>query len=367
MIRLFDDFERTHLGPASVGESHYEYLNRSCRTEAVQARELSERWFEEYSRDAPECDVENLRSRFRNKRYKQHYAAWFELLTHQILVRLRFSVSVHPNLPGTTHHPDFAASSDGSNILVEATVVAPDNDPLKGTPFEDDAQIKFAQLELANFTARIVNVNGTLNRLLKSREIKQKFDRFVTEHDPDVVQQCIDQHGHSELPQKTIRFGEWEILVELRPRPPDKRAPKKARVASWPRAAMYDSSVPQVQEKIQKKLRDYGSTEKPLVLAVNVHNLGGFDVNTDGHEVLFNKDGIWKPQRSLSRNEPLAVFFLTHTNSYAVQSTQACLHVNPFISPDNLPVAMLCLPRVQGANGTERIDGETIPRILKLV
>ena len=367
MIRLFDDFERTHLGPASVGESHYEYLNRSCRPEAVQARELSERWFEEYSRDAPKCDVENLRSRFRNKRYKQHYAAWFELLTHQTLVRLGFSVSVHPDLPGTTHHPDFAASSDASDILVEATVVAPDNDPLMVSPFEADAEIKFAQLELANFTARIVKVSGTLDRPLKSREIKQKFERFVTEHDPDVVQQDIDHHGYSVLPQKTIRFGEWKILVELLPCPPGKRAPRQARVASWPRTAMYDSSVPQVREKIQKKLRDYGSTEKPLVLAVNVHNLGGFDVNIDGHEVLFNKDGIWKPQRSLSRNEPLAVFFFTNTNSYTVQSTQACLYVNPSISPDDLPPTMLWLPRVQGANGTERIGGETIPRILKLV
>ena len=367
MVRLFDDFERTYRGPADVGESHYEYLNRSFRPEAAQARDLSERWFEDYSRDAPECDVGNLRSRFRNKRCKQHYAAWFELLMHQILVQLGFSVSVHPNLPGTTHRADFLASADGSDVLVEATVVAPDNDPFKVSSFEADAQSKFAQVEMANFTARILKVSGTLDRHLKSSDIKHKFGRFVTEHDPDVVQQRINQYDYSVLPKKTIRFGKWELLVELLPLPMGKRAPKKARVASWPQTEMYDCSVPQAQEKIRNKLQDYGTIETPLVLAVNVHNFGGFDVEIDGHEVLFNKDGIWKSQRLASRKEPLAVLLLTNTNSYAVQPTHACLYVNPAVSLDDLPSTVLRLPRVEGLNGTKRIDGETISSILGLV
>ena len=356
-----------HDGPGDPGESFYNYIDRSARPQSAKARDLCNRWFADYEKDASRDEFDRFLGDFRSKRYKQHYAAWVELLTHQTLVRLGFSVSVHPNLPGTTHHPDFAASSDGSDILVEATVVAPDNDPLNVSSFEADAQCKFAQLELANFTARILKVSGTLDRNLRSSEIKHTFGRFVTEHDPDVVQQRIDQYGYSVLPKKTIRFGEWELLVELLPRPPDKRAPRKARVASWPRTAMYDSSVPQVQGKIRNKLQDYGSTEKPLVLAVNVHNLGGFDVEIDGHEVLFGKDGIWKTQRSSRRKEPLAVLFFTETNSFAVQSTHACLYVDPSGSPDDLPPPLLRLPRVQGPMGTERVDGENVASILGLV
>ena len=139
-MRLFEEFERTHDGPADPGESFYAYINRSRRPRAEQARDLCNLWAADYANDGPEDERSRFLGDFRSKGYRQHYAAWFELLMHQILVRLGFSLTIHPNLPGRDKHPDFAASSNDSRILVEATIVAPENDVFAPSNYERDAQ-----------------------------------------------------------------------------------------------------------------------------------------------------------------------------------------------------------------------------------
>ena len=116
-MSLFEDCERTHAGRSHLHESEYSYLNRSVRPEAVEAREMCERRFADYSSDASGNELKQFVGNFRSKRLAQHHGAWFELLVHQILIRLGFSVSV-------CTHPDFAAVSDGFRVLVEAAAAA---------------------------------------------------------------------------------------------------------------------------------------------------------------------------------------------------------------------------------------------------
>ena len=359
---LFKEFERTHDGPGNPGESLYDYIDRSARPQATEARDLCNQWFADYAKVVSKDERSRFQGDFRSKDNRQHYAAWFELLTHQLFVKLGFAVTVHPLLSSTDKHPDFEASSNGYRVLIEATVVAPDKDPLAPSDYERDAQEKFSQIEIANFTTRIAEVSGTLKRRLKMKEIKRDFGRLVTKYDPDEVQRLRDHYGYGHVPTETIRFGDWKLQVELLPLPPDKRAPRKARIASWPQVVMYDSSVPNAKQKIKAKLKHYGPTKVPLILAVNVHNYGGFDPKSDGHEVLFGKDGIWK----VNRSNPAAVLFFSNTNSYAVSSTEACLFVNPTLNPYDLPAALLRLPYIHGPDGSKCESGESVPNILVL-
>ena len=366
--RLFDEFERTDASPKLPDESFYEFLNRFADPRAEQARELCDQWFEDYARDMSEDDLNRFVADFCNRDSRQHYAAWFELLTHQTLVRLGFDVTVEPKLElfGRELKPDFAAISNRCRILVEATVVAPDSDPFAPSNYERDAQEKFTQLAIPNFTASIVRASGTLNRRLKNREIKREFDRILAKHKPDEIERRIKQCGYGSLPTEPISFGDWHLLVELLPRPRDKRAPRKARVAPWPQAQMHDASVPNAKQKIKKKLKKYRQASSQMILAVNVYNLGGFDPEIDGHDVLFGKDGVWDTKRAASRQAPLAVLFVTDTNSYAVPNTPARLYVNPSLDPASLPPALLRLPHALGLDGSVRVEGESLASILGL-
>ena len=365
-MRLFDDMERTFTGLAEVNESHFSFLNRSAIDRAVVARELCERWYEDYSKDAAEAELKRFRSSFRSSIYRQHYSAWFELLVHQILLRLGFSVSTHPDLHGTDKHPDFAATSGDSRILVEATVVAPDNDPFALSPFEQDAQRKLAQLKSTNFFLWILEARGTLDRFLPSRQLLRPFQELLDKHDPDDVTRLIDEEGERAQPMEVIRIRDWELTVALWPVSPDKRSPRENRVIPWGRVAMHDSSVPQTRKEISTRSRKYGPADDPLFLAVNVHNRIGFDPELDGNETLFGQDGIWNRKKHPRSARPTGVIFLTDTNSYSLQGTQACLYVNPSTGATQIPNALLRLPRFQGVDGSTRIGGESVTTILGL-
>lgn len=367
-MRLFDDFERTYYGPADPDEPFYKFLDRFNDPRAEQARTLCNQWFPDYECDAPEDELARFLGNFCGKDDVNHYAAWFELLMHQILVRIGFDVTVEPKLKLAGHEltPDFAIAWNGSRIFVEATVVAPENDPFAPSQFEEDADDKFTQLEIANFTASIARASGTLNRRLKKQEIEREFERILAKHEPDEIQSRIDRYGYGSLPTEPISFGDWQLLVELWPLPPEKRAPRKARVAGWPQARMHDSSIPNAKQKIKKKLKRYRQVSSQLIVAVNVHNLGGFDPKIDGHDVLFARDGIWSTNRGSGRRGPLAVLFVTNTNSYAVPNTPARLYVNPSFDPATLPQAFLRLPHALGPDVSEYHEGKSIASILGL-
>src|SRR5947209_3881762 len=103
---LFDLLTRTDAGPAGYAESFFPYMNRSARDDITRIRAVLESWFQRYPKDGREA----LRSAFRSDDDWQHQGAFFELLLHEVLVRLDCRVTVHPPIPGTTRRPDFLAA-----------------------------------------------------------------------------------------------------------------------------------------------------------------------------------------------------------------------------------------------------------------
>ena len=361
-MRLFDDCERTYEGRSDQGESFHSFLNRSAQPIAAQVRDRCNEWFENYSRNATKDDLRDFRARFSSNRREQYQAASFELMTHQMLVGMGLSVSMHPDIPGTKNRPDFAATSNGSRILVEATVVCPDNDLSKLSHFERDAEHKLLRLELGNFFASIENIEGTLDRFLTRNEIDRAFRTFFDKHDPDKVQRLFDTYGYGALPTERIRFGNWQLTVRLWPARPGLNT--QGRVIPWSLDETIEPSVRHVRTKIRNKERNYGPTTDPLILTVNVHALE-FSPIDHGKQILFDKDGIWNP-RHLYRSNVTGVVFFAYADLVSAPNTRACLFVNPSVPPDMLPPALLHLSRVQGPTGSVCIDGKSVAKILGL-
>ena len=117
--RLFDEIERKDTGPEPESEAEYEYINRSARPDAQKIRSLLEDWFSRY----PEKQNDFLR-RFKSNKDKEHNSAFFELYTHEILIRQGFTCRVHPEIEGSSTRPEFLASYKELNFYsyVEATI-----------------------------------------------------------------------------------------------------------------------------------------------------------------------------------------------------------------------------------------------------
>ncbi len=195
-------------------------------------------------------------------------------------------------------------------------------------------------------------------------EIDRAFRTFFDKHDPDNVQRLLDAYGDSVRPTEIIRFYDWQLTVELFPAGLASRAPSEGRVQPW---SLSDSSEPSgrhLKAKIKKKSRGYGSVADPLILAVNVHAREHSPIER-AREVLFGSEGIWH-RRHAHRSAVAGVIVFWYADAVSAPSTSARLFLNPAVDSDALPPALLRLPRTQGTEGSEQIEGQSVATILGL-
>ena len=75
-MSLFSNIERTFERPALRGEPHYDYLNRSCRSEMARIRANLERWWRDFPRD----EQDRLKAHIQSRDDERLESASFELL-----------------------------------------------------------------------------------------------------------------------------------------------------------------------------------------------------------------------------------------------------------------------------------------------
>lgn len=120
---VFSDPPRIDEEPAAYAEPEFTYLDQSARPEVERIRNVLEAWFSRY----PEAGRADLRSRLRSTSDHQHRSAFFELLLHELLSRLRCRVTLHPNPPtGTNRCPDFLVVPERGDPFYLEAVVATD-------------------------------------------------------------------------------------------------------------------------------------------------------------------------------------------------------------------------------------------------
>lgn len=104
MVDIFPHGPLCDSRPLYPKESAFAYLSRSARPEADEARSTIDEWI----RDYPPEDAENLAARLRAKQDGQHLAAFFELLLHRLLLKLGHRIlAIEPKLAHTWKSPDF--------------------------------------------------------------------------------------------------------------------------------------------------------------------------------------------------------------------------------------------------------------------
>ena len=123
---LFDAGERTYKDFADRDESHFTFLNRSAWKSVESARTTLGNWFSVL----PEGKKEDIRSRFRSDD-RQHQGALLELATHHLLHSICTGVQVDPSFNNLT--PDFAATYEGTDFVVECTVAQESDEDINAT------------------------------------------------------------------------------------------------------------------------------------------------------------------------------------------------------------------------------------------
>lgn len=100
---IFAPSDRRDRSPRRPNESSFGFLNRSGSDFFVPVRELLQRWVDELPSDDRPGVAGNLSSGDDDA----FDGAFWELYLHQMLTGSGFDVEIHPDVPGTSKHPDF--------------------------------------------------------------------------------------------------------------------------------------------------------------------------------------------------------------------------------------------------------------------
>jgi hypothetical protein len=121
-MELFEEFPRSYNGITTPGEGTFAFMNRSAWDECNLTRETLNAFFRRY----PAGEQTEMKAKLQST--TQFSSAFFELFSHELLLRLGFHVLVHPELEGTTKRPDFLANSASTDVIVEAKVATNQSD-----------------------------------------------------------------------------------------------------------------------------------------------------------------------------------------------------------------------------------------------
>ncbi len=266
-MQLFDDFERARTTYAGHAEPEYEFLNTSAFRFADQVRRYTQEWFDRYPEDAKA----DLRGRFRSKDNEQHTSAHFELLIHELLLRLDFDVQVHPYVPTTSKRPDFLAANSMGSFYIEAHVIYKDLAERPVTQQEKEFYDWINDLDSSSFMLDL-EAEGVLTEQASKRDLLL-LRQLMNSHHPDAVEDLIQHRGYHAAPSVTIKVGDWKLVAHLLPLPlSDHGQSDEPTIAASPSEFGRGNFDSPVSKKLRSKVTDKRGSklDAPLILAVKV-------------------------------------------------------------------------------------------------
>ena len=287
LLKLFDEQDRTDPAPCREGEDSYSFLNRVNTPYWAQVRNLLESFFSRY----PPEHSESLRRDFSSRLPGRHYAAWWELYLHELFLRLDYEITIHPAIEGTERKPDFGLRRDGSELLVEASVVF---SGISGSEEETGAApgwmlAAFEAIENPNFFVSIHEITARGDEQLKRAEIASPTKEWLAGLDPDQVTSEYEEEGR--FPVLRIERRGWAVELEAWPVKPEARGQPRHRVlGSGPAMGGAVDDVSQLESKLKVKAGRYGRPEVPYVIAVL--SLSGFMERLDIAQALFGREAV---------------------------------------------------------------------------
>jgi hypothetical protein len=313
---IFDDIPRNPAGrPRAYSESRstFQFLNSAAGEQWVNARDLLEAWFSDY----PDLHKDKLRNRFRSELEGQHLGAWWELYTFTLYQRLGYSVTVEPELPGSTRKIDLLVSRGNESMYIECTVDGAEDSTVTGNP-AIEAKICDSINKVHNRSFLIgleFEAEGT--ETPSEAEITNALEEWLASLDPDRVTEEIESaHLHGELgalPEKRFSFREWDFTCIAFPNAPDKRYAGGRLLGYHSAKPMWLNDVDRIHDTVKKKGHRYGnlvaSLNTPLVVAVL--SVAGFAEQEDVTDAMFGRKAV-----EVRRDDPRSVQVVRQRNGY---------------------------------------------------
>jgi len=274
--KLFSNIRRTDDRPPMYGESPFGYLNLSACSKAQDIRNFLEDAFYQY----PRSEKTELKTRIQLEDIVQSKSAIFELILHEILLKMGCQITVHPELENSEKKPDFLVKTkNGVQFYLEAVLVCDYNNYKSSLEEEknklfDQINEKFSEVQYANLWISIITPSSkSFSKKALYNDIKSKLDILKK-----------NNTTHINWKWKNNK-GDWSIELQLW-----KRTSNSKRFISciYPYTASKIDVSKTVRRAFKKKSTKYGDLKYPYALAINIDAL--YLENTDEMNALFGKE-----------------------------------------------------------------------------
>jgi hypothetical protein len=264
-MTVFSNSQRTDRSPARHAESSSEFYERAAGSFWQEVRNLVEAWFERLPADA-QADVG---SRLRSKNDAQFRGAFLELYLHELLISSGFTVSTHPDVPGSKRHPDFLADNGTESFYVEARSISPKASEVAAELRRATIHDSLNDLDSPNFFLDFeVESPGASNPSIKL--LARDLRKWLTTLDPDAVAAAINAAGLAVFPQFSWVQDGWHLSFRALPKSPESRGSDKGLRTvglSGVRAYLVDDAT-RMRRALEDKGSAYGTPDRPYVVAV---------------------------------------------------------------------------------------------------
>ena len=287
-VLLFETVERTEVRPKGEREPIYDYYNSSARRPIAALRGLLQNWFDAY----PASGKKDPLARFRSRIDGQHKSAFWELYLHELFTGMKYRLTVHPKVAGSSNHPDFLMSEAGRPKFYLEAVVA-------GLPSTKDAGAE----------ARLSDVIDLVNKMQTPDYLLELQYRGTSDTPPPVgkLRKSLTQWLHSvdftaiEAAYKAGNFDvvpkfEWNhegltLFFSPIPKSEKTRGTTDARpIGVIMGEAHVLTTDEDIRRAIEQKAKKYGKLSLPLVIAANVVSEHCDDI--DINNALFGSEAI---------------------------------------------------------------------------
>ncbi|BCI82438.1 hypothetical protein ACJH6J_11165 [Mycobacterium sp. SMC-18] len=288
---LFDDAHRDDTSVAGFQESTFAFMNRIAGDYWDQPRLMMQQWMDRINDDIT-CN--DLLQRLRSGDDEQFRSAYLELYLHESLLRAGYEIVVHPEVPGTTRHPDFLAVRGDERLYVEA--VAPGSTAAAKAAAGRRAVLfdTVNRLQDPNFILWLDHlVDGP--RPPKAARLRGKLSQWLRLLDPDAPWTA------DAAPKYVWREDGWEAGLKAFPKKLEARGlrPDSRAIGIYGQSeASFVDDAPAIQAALAAKHHEYGNLEAPFVIAIGTYIVDGdrwhasnamygplafeFDPNSDG-------------------------------------------------------------------------------------
>lgn len=341
----FSCVARIDTAPKRASESSYQFLDRSARPEIERVRVF----FSEAIRSYPAVGRDEIVARLQSGEESNFRSAAFEVLLHEGLRRLDFSLLPHPD-PGTgvATRPDFLVTSNSGHEFFLEAVLAGERDG-RNPASEAIKRIAIGLLDEAPHHSFLIDVQseGDPTTQPSSRVLIRLVHGWLDTLDVVALRPRLEAGGFDMMPSMNWSHEGWSLTFKAIPLSGTRRGSTRRIVGAQGDGVRWVNAWEPLRDAVKKKANRYGELALPLVVAVNsdrfnlevideVQALYGEEqwVEVLGHPERSGpqrrENGAWRGPNGAQCRRVSGVWFFNDLTPYTLAGRRNTLYLNPW-------------------------------------